>query len=79
MTGNSQSRRDIEGWLREGSAHYGNGPTALYCDFENLVLGAGTGPAGQTNPVPTTAVTWLCRLGRPPLRSSPGRDARQQH
>jgi NYN domain-containing protein/OST-HTH/LOTUS domain-containing protein len=61
MNGSSQPRRDVEPWLRDGPAHYGNGPTALYCDFENLVLGAGSGLAGQTNPVPTKAVTWLCR------------------
>lgn len=33
MTGSSQPRRDVEPWLRDGPAHYGNnGPTALYCD-----------------------------------------------
>lgn len=64
MTGNSQPRWDVEPWLRDGPAHYGHGATALYCDFENLVLGAGSCPAGPANPVPAKAVTWLCRWYR---------------
>lgn len=60
MTGISGPHRPNP-WLSDMPRRYGDGPTALYCDFENLVLGAGTTPAGQANPVPTKAVTWLCR------------------
>lgn len=35
---------------------------ALFVDFENLVLGAGRGlPGHAADPVPTAALTWLCR------------------
>lgn len=36
------------------------GQVAVFLDFENLVLGAG-GLIGHSDPIPTEALTWLCR------------------
>lgn len=46
---------------RVGSSHP-LAQVALFVDFENLVLGAGRGlPGHAADPVPTAALTWLCR------------------
>ncbi|MBX7270049.1 NYN domain-containing protein [Micromonospora sp. Llam7] len=34
---------------------------AVFIDFENLVCGAGKGLPGQSDPIPATALTYLCR------------------
>ncbi|MBF4996672.1 NYN domain-containing protein [Nocardia sp. BSTN01] len=36
------------------------GAVAVFLDFENLVLGAGTSSV-NTNPIPASALQWLCR------------------
>ncbi len=60
-TATTGARSLLPGGVRDDPGRFGGGPAALYCDFENLVLGTGNGPTGNTNPVPTKAVTWLCR------------------
>jgi hypothetical protein len=42
------------------------GQVAVFIDFENLVLGAGTRLPGQANPVPYAALTRLRALWRRP-------------
>ena len=63
VTGEGQN---LDRWLvrpREGPlpAYSADARVAVYIDFENLVLGAGRGLPGQSDPIPASALTVLCR------------------
>ena len=51
---------EIPGWARRDDPYPRADRLALYVDFENLVLGAGGSLPGRADPVPESALTWLC-------------------
>ncbi|MDQ3787063.1 MAG: NYN domain-containing protein [Actinomycetota bacterium] len=51
----------IPDWARRDDPYPRADRLALYVDFENVVLGAGSSLPGRTEPVPESALTWLCR------------------